>query len=177
MSSPHFRVYIAASLDGFIADRDGGVDWLKPFDAEPDYGYDAFAETIATVVMGRATYEQVRGFAEWPYEGKRIVVLASRAVEPLASALEVRNGDLAPLATELRACAGGDVWIVGGGKAIRGFLDLGAVDTFELFVIPVLLGGGVPLVAPSPDRTRLQLDETHAFANGVVRLRYRLAPT
>jgi hypothetical protein len=78
MSSPQLRRYLAVSLVGFIATSDGGVDWLDPFQAD-DFGYDAFFETMGTVIRGRSTSEQVRGLDDWPYAGKSGIVLSSTA--------------------------------------------------------------------------------------------------
>lgn len=173
MAPPHFRVYIAMSLDGYIATPDGGVDWLEPFQAA-DFGYQDFIATIGSIVMGRKTYEQVRGFGAWPYPGKRTFVLSSRALTGLPDETSVSGGDLRTLAADLRA-AGSDVWIHGGAQTIRGFMDLGLVDRLELYVIPVLLGNGLPLFQRRDQQARLSLHETQAFPCGVVKLAYGLA--
>ena len=79
MASPQIQIYIATSLDSFIATADGGVDWLEPFQAE-DLGYSAFVATIGTIVMGRTTYEQIRGFGSWPYAVYRTRFLGHKFV-------------------------------------------------------------------------------------------------
>ena len=71
-----FRVYIATSLDGYVATPDGGVEWLEPFQDE-DYGYNSFIQKIGTVIMGRTTFQQVLGFGQWPYKDLRVMVLSS----------------------------------------------------------------------------------------------------
>ena len=88
------RLYIATSLDGYIATPDGDVAWLEPFHAG-DYGYDDFLKGIGTLVMGRTTFDQVLGFGAWPYAGKRAIVLTSRPVETPPEGAEVRNADAA----------------------------------------------------------------------------------
>jgi dihydrofolate reductase len=175
MTAPRFRIYIAASLDGYIATPDGGVEWLAPFQAA-DYGFDAFLASVDTALMGRATYEQAIGFCEgWPYAGKRGVVLSSREIEGLPEGVERRSGEVAPIAEALRNNGGGDVWIVGGARVVRDFLDAGLVDEIDLFLIPRLLGDGVPLFAKSPRQADLHLVDTQPLPGGVVRLLYRLA--
>lgn len=163
-------VYIAASLDGFIATPDGGVDWLEPFHGQ-DFGYEAFAAGIATVVMGRLSFEQVQGFGTWPYQGKQAYILAAQRPDVLPERAEHWSGGLGDLVRRLKA-GPGDVWIMGGGKTIRGFMDLGAVDRIELFVMPLLLGDGIPLFQRSPQRASLKLEASKAFPSGVVQLSY-----
>ena len=111
MPSPRIRVYIAASLDGFIATADGGVAWLRRFDAE-DYGYADFATEIGTIVMGRTTYQQVRGFGAWPYAGKRGFVLSSQLIDPMPDGMAAWRGDVDALISVLTD-GDRDAWIVG----------------------------------------------------------------
>lgn len=166
--------YIAASLDGFIAAEDGSVAWLETFQAT-DYGYAEFFGGIGTLVMGRATYDQVLHFGAWPYEGKRCLVLSHRGIAHPPEGVEAWKDDLASLAAHLRA-AKQRVWVVGGGKLIAGLLAEGAITELDLFVMPVLLGRGVPLFAGAhPPPGRLKLLDTQTWPNGVVRLRYAVA--
>lgn len=167
------RGYIAASADGFIATSDGGVGWLDPFNEE-DFGYAEFEAHIGTLVMGRKTFEQVLTFGKWPYAGKKVVVLSSRKVPSLPEGAVARRGGLPGLVAELRE-AKQDAWVVGGAKTLAEFLKLGAVSRLELFVIPVLLGDGVPLFERRSARAeKLTLDEVRQYPNGVVKLGYRL---
>lgn len=172
MHQSTFRVYVAASLDGFIADAAGGVDWLDAFQGE-DFGFDAFLASVDILVMGRATYDQTRTFAAWPYPGKRVYVLTSRPLDPNAPAGVKTMGDPAVLIETLRT-RGGLVWIVGGGKTIRAFLDYGAVDELEVFLMPLLLGAGRPLLPGGPG-AGLTLRECEPFRSGVVRLLYTVS--
>ncbi|MHB8873830.1 MAG: dihydrofolate reductase family protein [Myxococcaceae bacterium] len=167
------RGYIASSVDGFIATPDGGVGWLDPYNEE-DFGYADFDLAVGTVVMGRITYEQVLTFGKWPYRGKRAIVLSSRGIAKLPPGAEARKGRLPELVAELRK-AEKDSWIVGGAKALRGFLELEALDQLDLFVIPVLLGNGVPLFERrAANNEKLSILEARAFDNGVVKLSYHL---
>ncbi len=172
--SPRFRLYIAVSVDGFIATPHGGVAWLEPFPAE-DVGYQQFFASIGTLVMGRATYDRALGFGTWPYEGKRTIVLTSRPIEAPPPGVEAWRGDITALTADLRAAGGGDVWLVGGGRAARPFLDRDLVDRLELYVIPVLLGDGIPLFERSRHQARLQLEEATPYPNGIVALTYARA--
>jgi dihydrofolate reductase len=165
--------YIATSLDGFIATTDGSVAWLEAFQAT-DYGYAEFASGIGTLVMGRATYDQVLAFGAWPYAGKTCLVLSRRGIANPPAGVEAWKGDAASLAAHL-ATLEERVWVVGGGKLIAGLLAEGAITELDLFVMPVLLGRGIPLFAGGhPPALKLGLMETRAWPNGVVRLRYQL---
>lgn len=171
MVPPQFRLYIAVSLDGFIATPDGRVAWLEPFQAD-DFGYDAFFATIGTVVLGRTTYEQVRGFGDWPYAGKRGVVLSSQPIADLPDGVEQGYPPFDDVIDALKAQSAGDIWIVGGAKTIGAFFDLDAIDGIDLFVMPVLLGSGVPLFGSSRRAIPLRLKDTKTYPSGVVKLVY-----
>jgi dihydrofolate reductase len=166
------RVYIAATLDGFIADAEGGVGWLGAYNPA-DYGYDAFLASVSSIIMGRVTYEQVLGFGVWPYAGKRTVVLTSRAELPARPGVEAYGGDLRRLLAQLRAETPGDIWLMGGGQTLRGFLDDELVDELDLFIVPLLLGRGLRLFAEAGRPTALRLAAHQAYPSGVVRLLYQ----
>lgn len=174
MSTPRFRLYIAVSLDGFVADAKGDVHWLDPYQSE-DLGFDRFLGEIGAIVMGRATYDQAVGFSEWPYGGKRIVVMTHRPLTPSTPDTEVYAGPVEDLADRLaRETATGDVWVLGGGKIARAFLAAGRLDTVELYVIPLLLGMGIPLFGPGTVPASLEPQHVQAYANGIVRLDYEV---
>src|SRR3954470_18726807 len=115
-------VYIAVSVDGFIARKDGGLDWLDRVQRDgEDYGYAVFAATVDVIVMGRATYETARGFDAWPYAGKRVVVLTHRAIKDAPDGVEARDLDGAGEVRAFVAELSGRVY-VDGGAVIRSFL-------------------------------------------------------
>ena len=167
--------YIAASLDGYIAEPDGGVGWLDPFNAL-DYGYKEFVAGLSGVAMGRHTYEQCLTFGAWPYPGKRCWVVTSRPFQPASPDTLARPADFAALAAEWRAYPQGDIWLVGGASLLQGMLSIGGLDRLELFIMPTLLGDGIPLFAKGGLRqpTGLKLDASQSHPNGVVRLLYSL---
>jgi dihydrofolate reductase len=124
-------------------------------------------KSIGTVVMGRATYDQAIGFeGPWPNAGKRTIVLTSRPIESPPPGVERWTGGVAALVEHLRATSTKDVWICGGARTARAFLDLDAVDQIELFVIPVLLGDGLPLFERSTQQSSLTLQSRRSFDNG-----------
>ena len=166
-----FCVYIATSLDGFIARADGGLDWLSLVEAPgEDYGFAAFLGGVDTLVLGRATYDAVLGFGQWPYVGKRCVVLTHR---PLASrhGEEAWSGPASELASRLSEEGARRVY-VDGGAVIGQFLDAGLVTELTLSVVPVLLGG-VRLFGPRDRDVRLELVRSAGFPSGLVQSEYR----
>ena len=172
MATRRFRAYLAVSLDGYIADADGGIDWLTPF-ADSDSGYRTFFDAVDTVVMGRTTFERGRGTKPWPYNGKRAVVLSQEEVTPPRKVqVERFAGDVTELADGLCAEKGKDIWIVGGADVVEQFLDSGRLHQLELFVVPLLLGAGTSLFPNQGTRRPLRLEANHSFANGVVKLVY-----
>ena len=170
--------YVAASLDGFIADSTGGVDWL-PDGESGDYGYAEFYAGVEALIMGRRTYDQALSFGEWPYSGKPAYVFTKSP--PCDGLPEVRFVEGSPVdfyrgITELHA---GTVWLVGGADLADQFRQSGLIDEYQIFVIPVILGCGIPLTSPrhsgesrNPLPTRLKLVESQSYDDGVVMLRY-----
>lgn len=176
MDRPRCAVFIATSLDGFIALPDGSVKWLDAvrLDGE-DYGFDAFFASVDTLLMGRLTWETVVGLGEWPYAGKRVVVLTHR---PAAAAHgEVfRAGEPAALVAGLQAEGARRIY-VDGGQVISQFLRAGLVDELTISIVPTLLGHGIPLFQGETPRRALRLASSHVYPSGLVQLRYvPLAP-
>lgn len=176
MNRPTCRLYIAVSVDGYIATPDGGVEWLEPYH-HLDTGIQDFMDKICTIVMGRNTYDQALRLGDWPYAGKRIVVLTSRPLNPTTGhEVETWSGDPRPLMDSLREQSDGDIWLLGGARIARQWLDLNLVDRLELYVIPVLLGDGVRLFQRSERRHALELDAATTWPGGITCLRYYLEP-
>jgi dihydrofolate reductase len=166
---PEVKLFIATSLDGFIADRDGGVDWLF---ADGDYGYAAFFDSVETLIMGRRTYEQVLGFGEWPYGEKPTYVFTRGAPGGDHPHVRFVSGDAGALVEELRGRSSGDMWLVGGAALVSAFRELHLIDEYILSVHPVLLGDGIPLFERPLPRESLRLREELSFESGLVQLRY-----
>lgn len=173
---PRTVLYVAASLDGYVARRDHALDWLPTPSAEQDYGYGDFFRRVDTLVMGRKTHDVTRSFGAWPYPGRRTLVLSrSRAggrdddvefMDETALLAEVRR---------LRQEAGGDIWLVGGGESLRPLFAAGLVDEIILTLVPVLLGEGLPLFVPPAPAASLRLRSAVPFADGLVQLTYDVA--
>ncbi len=171
MPSPLLRIYIAVSLDGFIATPEGGVEWLEPYPAD-DFGFAGFLDGIGTIVMGRTTYDQALGFGPWAYDRQRTVVLTSRPLDDPPPGVQPWSGDVVALAGDLKAGNAGDIWLLGGARSIGQFLENDLVDRLELFVIPVLLGEGIALFDGACRPAPLHLESATPFPKGVVQLIY-----
>lgn len=169
-------LYIASSLDGFIAREDGSVDWLGYFDddeTEEDYGYQELFGKVDIVLIGRRTYEQILGFGEWPYEGKRCVVFTH---EPLAYSDERVEFVSEPPAF-LRSASEDKsalTWLVGGADLATHLLNKGLIDEIILTILPIVLGNGIPLFKEIHEDVKLKLMETKNFSNGFVQLHYEV---
>lgn len=167
--------YIASSLDGFIAAEGDSLDWLFAYDGLDlgEHDYRRFLERIGTVVMGRGTYDFLaRDGSPWAYGEQRVLVVTSRPIPEPKGPLETRS-DVASLVPELRSLTDGDVWILGGGKLQMAFIERGALDEIEIYVMPELLGGGAPLFPSTGFRESLHLVQAKALDRGCVRLHYR----
>lgn len=173
-------VFIATSLDGFIARADGGLDWLPQVgeaEGSEDYGYREFIASVDTLVMGRKTYELALTFKEWPYSGKKVVVLSSRyPATPTRLAEGIDGVSCSPRElVERLSNRGARHLYVDGGKTIQGFLNTGLIHEMTITRVPVLLGDGIPLFGRLERDIRLQHVATKAYANGLVQSRYLVA--
>jgi dihydrofolate reductase len=174
MFMARIRGYIAASLDGFIATQNDSLDWLFKYGDINlgEHDYRVFLKRIQTVVMGRGTYDFLANDgAPWAYGGKRVLVVTSRPIPDPKGPLETRR-NVADLIDELRALHDGDVWILGGGKLQMSFIESGALDEIEIYVMPELIGGGKPLFPPTGFQASPRLVRVDAIDQGCVRLHY-----
>ncbi|MCE5269991.1 dihydrofolate reductase family protein [bacterium] len=162
-------LYIATSLDGFIARSSGAVDWCF---IDQDYGYREFLDRVGTVVVGRRTWEQALGFEERPFGGKEIFVFSrGRTAGPDGEATIV-NEPPGRFVEALKARPGSDIWLVGGAEIVAACLERDLIDRFVIHVHPLLLGGGIELFPRGgPDRT-LELVCERTWESGLVKLEY-----
>ena len=168
-------LYIAMSLDGYIADREGGVDWLagqEPGQDIPD-SYSTLLERIDTVLLGWNTYHQLTtqlSPEQWPYEGLDCYVFTHRSL-PSKEGITFSDADPCALVRELKARPGRDIWLCGGAALAQALAAAGLIDRYEITVIPTLLGGGVPLFGALEQEQKLRLLGTGTF-NGMAELIY-----
>jgi dihydrofolate reductase len=168
-------VFIATSLDGFIARRDGALDWL-PVNCEP-HGYDEFIASVDALVIGRGTFETVLSFGGWAYGDKPVVVLSSTMSElkvPVGAVCELMAGTPHEIVAQL-AQRGMQHLYIDGGITIQGFLQAGLIQRMIITRIPVLLGSGIPLFGSLDHDVRFEHVGTRSFASGMVQSEYLVA--
>jgi dihydrofolate reductase len=174
-------VYIATSADGYIARPDGDVEWLNRRPRKFDYGMREFYPTIDTILWGRKTYDwlidyySTHGKTRGMFDTKLANYIFSRKPpkRPEAGTTFVKE-PVKDFAQRLRATPGKHIWMMGGGGLIASFLDAGEIDEFDIHVIPVFIGEGIPLVAPRHRDVPLRLLASKTFPDGVVRLHYQV---
>jgi dihydrofolate reductase len=174
--------FVAASLDGFIARKNGSIDWLIAANTlmpeGEDCGYREFLSNIQAIVMGRNTFDQIADFNPWPYESKRVIVMSHRALTiPYALAGKFSHSSDSPISLVERLASEGVRHIyVDGGKTIQSFLNANIVTDITITLIPIILGQGIPLFGPTEGDIPLIHVETRAFNFGFVQLKYRMKP-
>lgn len=168
-------VFIAASIDGFIARPNGGLDWL-PDDCEP-HGYEEFIATVDALVIGRNTYDIVRSFPGWAYGTKPVIVLSDTLTDldaPPGAVCELLSGDPRHIVDQL-AARGWTHLYIDGGITIQRFLRAGLIDRLIITRIPVLLGSGIPLFGALSSDIRCQHVSTRSYPSGLVQSEYLIA--
>jgi len=174
------QYYVAASLDGYIADPAGSLDWLFTFNDVPGVAehYTSFLADVGAVAMGADTYRFVlgEGMESWPYADQRTWVFTHRDLPVFPGAdLVLTSDDVAAVHAEMvRAAAGRNIWLVGGGHLVAQFAARGLLDEIWLGVAPVVLGGGVP-VLPARLPGVLALEDVTRFGDGFLELRYTVS--
>ena len=170
------KVFIATSLDGFIADKDGGIDWLHsiPNPDNIDMGYSEFISNVDALVMGRSTFETVCGFdMDWPYDKPVFVLSNSMSTIPgeYKDKAKVVNGTLAEIVKNLNT-KGFDSLYIDGGKTIQSFLKEDMIDEMIITIIPILLGKGIPLFSDLNVPLEFQCIESKIYLGKVVQNRF-----
>jgi dihydrofolate reductase len=178
VNRPKTTIYIAETVDGFIARCDGEIDWLDQYAGGHDYGWALFRQSIDSLIIGRRTYEQVLGFdVGWPYGGLSTFVwsrsLTNKDLPAALSGEAVEISALPPveLLEEIGSRGLKCVWI-DGGQTLQSFLAAGLVDVIKITRIPVLIGQGKPLFGALDNDIRLEHLETQSFESGVVQSTY-----
>jgi dihydrofolate reductase len=173
-------VFIATSIDGFIARENGGIDWLPTGDnaeGEEDYGYQELMDSVDAIVMGRNTFELVLSFGEWAYGEKPVVVLSGqqmRIPDRLSKTVEWMDASPQKVIQNLTA-RGLEHLYIDGGKTIQGFLKEGLIQQLIMTRVPILIGVGIPLFGSIPHDVKLRHVGTRSFGNGLVQSEYEVS--
>ena len=163
-----FSVFVGTSLDGFIARRDGSYDFLPTDGGEP-HGYEEFMASVDTMLIGRNTFDVVAKMTEWPYGGKRVVVLTHRPQElsGIRAGVEAMSGEPAEIAAKLAGSGAMRVY-VDGGETVQEFLRAGLIQDLTITRVPVLIGEGIPLFGRVLKDIQLRHVGTREYKSGLV---------
>jgi dihydrofolate reductase len=172
-------LYIASSLDGYIATPEHSVEWLENLENPDgnDYGYHDFMNQIDTVIMGRKTYEIIKGFgADWPYSSCETHIMTRQTdLEITSPNTSIIQGDIfAEISKMKQVWSEKNIWFIGGGLAIRSLLEHQCIDEIMLFTVPVLLGHGIPLFPESRKGVNLSLIEHRSYPSGMLFAHYMI---
>ncbi len=178
------RVYMASSLDGFIAGPDNELGWLErdhsaPGDLPADpqaLGFAAFMAEVGSMLMGRTTYDTVEGLGQWIYGETPVLVATRRPLQPVASTVQAVAGDIAELIAQAKALAAGKDVYLDGGALIRQALDAGLVDELTISYVPILLGAGIRLFDGLASSSSLQFTSHRAMEGGMLQVRAQVRP-
>lgn len=166
-------LFIATSIDGYIAGKDGDTEWLY---TEGDFGYKAFYESIDTTLMGFNTYDFIRKFPEFPYTGKKNYVFTRKERKDPEHPVEYVLGDVASFTANLKKEAGQNIWLIGGGKINTILFKAGLIDQMIISIHPVALGEGIKLFSDQEPKYRwYNLVRQEVFERGLVQLTYEKA--
>ena len=175
------KVFIAVSLDGFIAPPDGGMDWLAGLSCPTlnEFRDKTFYDSIDTVIMGNGTYQEIASFdVDWAYKDRATYVLSRRNdnLPPKVNVSYLTENVLEKI-RQIKCREGKDIWLLGGGQTIRLLLNHDLVDELQLCYIPVMLGEGIPLFSGKMKPSKWKLSDNKSFENGILKVLYSRAKT
>lgn len=167
------KLFIASSLDGYIAREDGSIDWLF---TDADYGYKTFYDTIDTILVGRKTFDQSLTFDEYPYKGKKVYVFTHAATgkKTQYEDVEYMDTNIPDFVKRLAQSVGKDIWLLGGGEIVSILLNAGLVDEIILSIHPIILGKGIPLFNSIEHEVSLRFQKSMPFDSGLTQLCYTI---
>lgn len=171
------RVFIATSLDGFIAGPNDEIDWLPEHESGMEDTFSPFFAEIGALLMGRRSWDVVSGFMgveTWPYGDTPVLVATHRRLDVARASVRPVQGSIEELVAAAKAAAGDLDVYVDGGALIRSAMDAGLVDEITVTIIPIILGSGIPLFAGAARHHRLETIDGRSIGGGLVQLRYRL---
>ena len=166
-------LFIAMSLDGYIAKPDGDISFLDEMNQEgEDYGYKAYIESVDTILLGRKTYDKILSMGvDSPY-GDREVYVLTRTAHENSGKITFYSGDLKQLVTTLKSKSGKNIYCDGGAEIVQQLLNLDLIDEITISIIPVLLGKGIRLFDKTYPQQKLKLIESKSFLKGLTQLHY-----
>jgi dihydrofolate reductase len=163
-------LFSACSIDGYIARKNGDVDWLL---TDGDYGYKNFYDSIDTTLTGHNTYKQVLSFDEFPYADKTNYIFGKPENTEDKNPVTFVSRDIINFVSQLKKERGKKIWLVGGGQLNTTLWNANLIDEIVLSVHPIVLGEGIPLFSGNPKEKGLKLKQTDSFENGLIQTTYR----
>lgn len=170
------KLYIATSLDGYIATPAGELDWLieYPNPNKQDYGYEEFYKTVDTVIMGGRTYHSILSMdVIWPYKDKETYIVTRHSSSNELDIQFITENVIEEI-TQLKEKEGDDIWLVGGGELVSMLLDNNLVDTMIITSIPTILGSGIPLFPNAPKSSDWEVISSQKYKNSVIATEYEI---
>lgn len=170
------KLYIASSIDGYIADLDGGLDWLSkyPITAEFNYGYDIFFDSVDSVIMGGRTYRDILNMdVIYPYESKTSYVITRNKISSPKGNIHFITNNVIEIISDLKKKEGKDIWLVGGGEIVSMLLNYDLIDEMIITYIPVVLGTGKPLFPETKKESNWKLINSQSYDNSVLTVEYQ----
>lgn len=164
-------LFIASSLDGYIARPSGEIDWLF---TDQDYGYSEFYANIDTILMGRKTYEQVLTFGEYPYPGVKTYVFSKKSTLSTSQDIEIITENINTFIPKLKQQKGKNIWLVGGAQIVFELINQKLIDEIILSIHPIILGEGITLFPAKITPQNFQLSQCQTYNTGLVQLSYHL---
>jgi dihydrofolate reductase len=165
------RYAVAASLDGYIAGPKGEADWII---SDPEIDFRALFDRFDTFLLGRRTFEAMGRAGQRGSPGMKTLVFSRTLRQQDYPKVKIVSDRAEETVADLRTQPGKDIWLFGGGSLFRSLNEAGLVDTVEVAIVPVLLGGGIPLVPPPSKQTKLQLTGHKVYKTGIVSLEYAI---
>lgn len=170
------KLYIAASIDGYIACPDGSLDWLSkyPITSEQNYGYDDFFESVDSVIMGGKTYRDILNMdVIYPYKDKTSYIITQNKTNTKKENIHFITDNVIETISKLKKKEGKDIWLVGGGEIIAMFLEHDLIDEMIITIIPTILGAGIPLFPKMNQESSWYLINNQACKNSVLQVEYQ----
>ncbi|MGV2622838.1 UNVERIFIED_CONTAM: dihydrofolate reductase family protein [Halobacillus marinus] len=165
-------LYIAQSLDGYIAKEDGSIDWLWS-DTDEDYGYEAFLQTIDTIILGRKTYDHIFELTdEFPYKSKDVYVVSDHRQGHDHFATYLEPEQIVPFIQIMSKEQDRNIWVVGGAQLIHHFIGAGLIDEFQIAIQPTLIGRGIRLFLDNEHEEELMTKDVKHYPDGMLLVTY-----
>lgn len=160
----YVTLQLAQTLDGYIARKNGDVDFLDDINDLFKENFDKFVKSIDTIIMGRKTYEKMLDFGEIPFNDKKIYVLTSKELYSTQKNIIFTNKDIELILKEENK----NIWLFGGRKVIQSFINLDLIDEFQLYIVPIIIGDGIPLFLTNMGLSNLKLIKHEKFNNDIL---------